>query len=208
MGLFRRCHELSAPLSFPALAPDLGDLESVFDVFENGAGNDAIDTLIWDVRGQFMGVGDEVYVLPRLIVHTDIRGRVKGPGAMAGVALSRVSPCSIHREQAGDGCGGGLRRLLSVVTPFRCRALERSVFDGFEILEGMRRAFACGNAHRPAFFSKKSTGLMPAFPLPAPTRFASISNVPLQDSDQNFYFLLRPASKKPKPRPINKDRRG
>lgn len=119
MGLFRRCHELSAPLSFPALAPDLGDLESVFDVFENGAGNDAIDTLIWDVRGQFMGVGDEVYVLPRLIVHTDIRGRVKGPGAMAGVALSRVSPCSIHREQAGDGCGGGLRRLLSVVTPFR-----------------------------------------------------------------------------------------
>ena len=58
-------------------------------MFENGAGNDAIDTLIWDVRGQFMGVGDEVYVLPRLIVHTDIRGRVKGPGAMAGVALSR-----------------------------------------------------------------------------------------------------------------------
>lgn len=77
---------------------DLGDLEGgdprVFDVLENGAGDDAIDTLVWDVLGQFMGVGDEVYVLPRLIVHADVRGRVRDPGAVAGVPLSRLPPRS------------------------------------------------------------------------------------------------------------------
>ena len=77
---------------------DLGDLEGgdprVFDVLENGAGDDAIDTLAWDVLGQFMGVGDEVYVLPRLIVHADVRGRVRDPGAVAGVPLSRLPPRS------------------------------------------------------------------------------------------------------------------
>ena len=42
---------------------DLGDLEGsdprVFDMLENGARDDAVDTLAWDVLGQFMGVGDE-----------------------------------------------------------------------------------------------------------------------------------------------------
>lgn len=77
---------------------DLGDLEGgdprVFDVLENGAGDDAIDTLAWDVLGQFMGVGDEVYILPRLIVHADVRGRVRDPSTVAGVPLSRLAPRS------------------------------------------------------------------------------------------------------------------
>ena len=196
MGLFRRCHELSAPLSFPALAPDLGDLESVFDVFENGAGNDAIDTLIWDVRGQFMGVGDEVYVLPRLIVHTDIRGRVKGPGAMAGVALSRVSPCSIHREQAGDGCGGGLRRLLSVVTPFRSMQSFRA--ERFRWLRNIGRNAASLRLRQrsPCIFLQKTNGSMPTSSLPAPNAVRFLSNVPLQDSDQKFLFSVTSGEQK------------
>src|SRR5262245_35443363 len=77
---------------------DPGDLEGgdprVFDVFENGAGDDAIDALVWNVLGQFMGVGDEVYVLAPLIVHADVRDRVRDPGAVAGVSLSRLPPRS------------------------------------------------------------------------------------------------------------------
>lgn len=77
---------------------DLGDLEGgdprVFNVLENGAGDDTIDTLVRHVLGQFMSVGDEVYIVPRLIVHADVRGRVWNPRAVARVSLSRLPPRS------------------------------------------------------------------------------------------------------------------
>jgi hypothetical protein len=41
-----------------------------------------------------MGVGDEVYVLPHLIVNADVRGRVRNPDVVAGVPLARLAPRS------------------------------------------------------------------------------------------------------------------